>query len=107
MLQQVMTKPHEIEFRDIPMPEPRKGEALVKIMRIDIYNMEVERFEFLVYGVRITYILNLTVDLQSVVVNDDHKIIKVLMARKHCCLPYLAFCDLTVAEKRIYAIAVV
>ncbi len=41
MLQQVMTKPHEIEFRDIPVPEPRKGEVLVRIMRIGVCGSDI------------------------------------------------------------------
>ena len=34
MLQQVMTAPGVIEFREVPIPEPKAGEVLVKIMRI-------------------------------------------------------------------------
>ena len=34
MLQQIMTEPGNIEFREIPVPEPKTGEVLVKIMKI-------------------------------------------------------------------------
>ena len=36
MLQQVMTAPGKIEFREIPPPEPRPGEALKKIMKTGV-----------------------------------------------------------------------
>ena len=36
MLQQVMTAPGVIEFREVPIPEPKAGEVLVKIMRIGV-----------------------------------------------------------------------
>ena len=34
MLQQVMTAPGKIEFREVPVPEPGENEVLVKIMKI-------------------------------------------------------------------------
>lgn len=36
MLQEVMTKPGEIIFREIPVPEITEDQVLVKIMRIGI-----------------------------------------------------------------------
>lgn len=41
MLQEVMTSPGVIEFRDIPVPEPRKGEVLVKIKRIGVCGSDI------------------------------------------------------------------
>ena len=37
MLQQVMTKPGEIIFREVPVPEVKDDQVLVKIMNIGIY----------------------------------------------------------------------
>ena len=37
MLQQVMTKPGEIIFREVPIPEIREDQVLVKIMNIGIF----------------------------------------------------------------------
>ena len=41
MLQQVMTAPHEIEFREVPTPAPQKGEVLVKIMKIGVCGSDI------------------------------------------------------------------
>ncbi len=41
MLQQVMTEPGKIEFREVPVPEPGKGEVLVKIMEIGICGSDI------------------------------------------------------------------
>jgi L-iditol 2-dehydrogenase len=41
MLQQVMTAPGTIEFRQIPTPEPGPGEVLVKIMRIGVCGSDI------------------------------------------------------------------
>ena len=39
MLQQVMTKPGEIIFREVPVPELKDDEVLVKIMNISRLNL--------------------------------------------------------------------
>lgn len=36
MLQQVMTAPKQIRFDTVPVPQPGKGQVLVKIKRIGI-----------------------------------------------------------------------
>jgi len=41
MLQEVMTAPHTIEFREIPVPTPGKGEVLVKIMKIGVCGSDI------------------------------------------------------------------
>ena len=41
MLQQVMTAPRTIEFRRVPLPEPREGEILLKIKRIGICGSDI------------------------------------------------------------------
>lgn len=41
MLQQVMTAPGVIEFREVLTPEPKAGEVLVKIMRIGICGSDI------------------------------------------------------------------
>lgn len=41
MLQQVMTAPHIIEFRELLPPVPRAGEALVKIRRIGVCGSDI------------------------------------------------------------------
>ncbi|MEG1650255.1 MAG: alcohol dehydrogenase catalytic domain-containing protein, partial [Oscillospiraceae bacterium] len=41
MLQQVMTSPGVIEFNEIPTPQPRDGEVLVKIMKIGICGSDI------------------------------------------------------------------
>lgn len=41
MLQQVMTAPGVIEFREIAKPVPQKGEVLVKIMRIGVCGSDI------------------------------------------------------------------
>lgn len=41
MLQQVMTSPGVIEFREVPVPTPGEGQALVKIKRIGVCGSDV------------------------------------------------------------------
>ncbi len=41
MLQQVMTKPGEIIFHEVPVPEPESGQVLVKIMNIGICGSDI------------------------------------------------------------------
>lgn len=41
MLQQVMTAPGEIEFREVPTPEPKENEVLVKIMKIGVCGSDI------------------------------------------------------------------
>ncbi len=41
MLQQVMTAPKTIEFREVPTPEPGPGEALIKIMEIGVCGSDI------------------------------------------------------------------
>ena len=44
MLQQVMTSPGAIEFREVPTPEPKAGEVLVKIRKIEICGSDIHVF---------------------------------------------------------------
>ena len=41
MIQQVMTAPKEIIFREIDRPEPQAGQVLVKIKRIGVYGSDI------------------------------------------------------------------
>ena len=41
MLQQVMTAPGQITFREVPVPEPKAGQALVKIKRIGVCGSDI------------------------------------------------------------------
>lgn len=41
MLQQVMTAPGKIEFHEVPVPEPKAGEVLVKIMKIGVCGSDI------------------------------------------------------------------
>ncbi len=41
MLQAVMTAPGRIEFHDLPVPEPKEGQVLIRIMRIGICGSDI------------------------------------------------------------------
>lgn len=41
MLQQVMMAPGKIEFAEVPIPEPKPGEALIKIMKIGVCGSDI------------------------------------------------------------------
>ena len=41
MLQQIMTKPGEIIFQEVPMPEVKEGQVLIKIMNIGICGSDI------------------------------------------------------------------
>jgi len=44
MIQEVMVNPHEIEFREIPVPEITKEQVLVKIKRIGVCGSDIHVF---------------------------------------------------------------
>ena len=41
MLQQVMTSPEVIEFREVPVPKTEKGQLVIKIMKIGICGSDI------------------------------------------------------------------
>ena len=41
MLQQVMTAPHEMMFREIPTPEPGAGQVLVQMKEIGVCGSDI------------------------------------------------------------------
>lgn len=41
MLQQIMTAPGKIEFREIPIPDLNPGQILIKIMKIGICGSDI------------------------------------------------------------------
>lgn len=41
MIQQLMTEPHEIIFRDIPLPEPGEGQVLVQMKEIGVCGSDI------------------------------------------------------------------
>ena len=41
MLQQVMTAPGQIQFREVPTPQPQEGQVLVKIMEIGVCGSDI------------------------------------------------------------------
>ena len=41
MLQQVMTAPGQIEFRQLPVPQPTPGQVLVKILKIGVCGSDI------------------------------------------------------------------
>ena len=56
---------------------------LIEIMGIDADHMEIEGFELFVDGIRVIYFRYGSVDLQTVVINDDNKVIQLLaMSRR-------------------------
>ena len=68
--------------------------------------METERFEFFVDRVRRVYIVDLTVNLQTVVVYDHNQVVQFSVGCKHGCLPYLSFLDLAVTKQCIYTVII-
>lgn len=76
---------------------------LIKIMCIcQINHMEIKCFELLINRIRRTYILNLTINLKTIVIYDNTEIVKLSVAGKHCCFPHLAFFNLTITKQCIY-----
>ena len=45
MLKQVMTKPKEIIFEEVPVPEVKENEVLVKIMHIGICGSDIHVYQ--------------------------------------------------------------
>ena len=66
--------------------------------------MEIECLELLVNGIRGADVSNVAVDLQAVVVHDQHQVVQFSGACEHGSLPYLALLDLTVAQQGISAV---
>ena len=50
MLQQVMTNPGEIIFREVPVPEVKENQVLVKIMNIGVCD---QIFMFIMENIRL------------------------------------------------------
>ena len=69
--------------------------------------MEIECFEFLIDRVWGAYVLNFTIDLKTIVINDHYKIVQFPCSCKHCSFPYLTLLDLAVSKKCVYTIAVI
>ena len=65
--------------------------------------MEIESAELLVDRIRGAYVLDLSIDLQTVVIYNKHEIIQLMEAGKHRSFPNLSFLNLAIAQKRIYA----
>ena len=68
--------------------------------------MEVERFEFIIDGIRGVYLADRSVDLKIVVIYNDAQVVQMLRACEHGSLPYLTLLDLAVAQQCVYTIAV-
>lgn len=43
MLQQVMIAPGEIEFKNVPIPQIKPGEVLIKIMKIGVCGSDIDQ----------------------------------------------------------------
>ena len=44
MLQQVMTNPKEITFNEVPVPEIKADQVLVKIMKIGVCQFQMQKY---------------------------------------------------------------
>ena len=71
---------------------------LVEVVTVDADNVPAESLELLVDGVRRHNLGYLAVDLETVVINDCNQIIKLIVSREHCSLPYLTLLDLAISE---------
>ena len=68
--------------------------------------MELERGELIGDGHRGVDLLDGAVDLQAVVVNNEHKVVELVVAGEHRGLPHLTLFDLAVAQQDVRAISV-
>ena len=66
--------------------------------------MEVKCFKLLVDRIRGVYILDPSIDLESVIVHDYYQIVQVSVSCEHGSLPDLSFLDLAVTEKRVHTV---
>ena len=86
----------------------RFQERLMKLRHIvsvfHTNHVEIKRLEFFVYRVCGAYLINRAVNLQIVIVHDHHQIIQLPVTCKHGRLPDLAFLQLPVSKKRVYAV---
>ena len=73
-------------------------------MRINLDHMEIKCLELVRDRIRRTYILNLSVNLQPIVIYDHNQIVQLACTGKHGCLPDLSLLDLTISQDRIGAV---
>ena len=79
-----------------------RGAQLRHVISISyIYYMEIECFEFLIDRVWGAYVLNFTIDLKTIVINDHYKIVQFSEACKHSSFPNLTFLNLAIAQNGI------
>ena len=71
---------------------------------LDIDHMEIKGLELLVDRIWIVDVRDVSVNLQTVVVDDHTEIVKLFGSREHGSLPDLAFLDLAVSEQCVDAV---
>ena len=89
----------------LDIPGLGKGAAnLVKIMAVNVDHVEIEGFQLPVNGIGRADLLYIPVDLQAIVVNDQHQVVQPAVAGKHGCLPDLSLLNLTVSCQGIHPV---
>ena len=71
----------------------------IKIMSVNVDYMEIERLKFLIDRVWRVYFINRAINLKIVVIYDYYQVVQLSVSRKHSCLPYLTFLNLTISEQ--------
>ena len=80
------------------IPRLLKGRTnLIKIVSIDNDGVEIERLKLLIDLIWRAYLVNLSVDLQIVVIHDYNKVVQFSVACPHGCLPDLTLLNLAVS----------
>ena len=68
---------------------------LIEIISIRLCHMEAESFELIHNGIRVNHVADTPVDLQIIVIDNDAKVVQLVVMRKQHRLPDLTLLDLT------------
>ena len=77
------------------------GLDLIKIMSINIDNVETECLEFFINRVWGHNVLDAAIDLQAVIVHEDAQVVQIIMRSKHSSFPNLTFLNLAIAQNSV------
>ena len=70
----------------------------IEIISVNIDYVKIKCLKLLINRIRGIHLVDWTVNLEIIVIHDDHKVIKLPVRRKHGRLPYLPFLNLTVSK---------
>ena len=79
----------------------QSGFDLLEVVTIDVTHMEAESCQLIPNRIRTHDFIDSAVNLKTVIINDDHQVVQLVVGCQHAGLPDLAFLDLAVAQQGV------